>query len=150
MAAALAGAGQGYALGQNHDLNVTPFVDVMLVLLIVFMVAAPLATTAIQLDLPPDTPTAAPRPPTWLSIADNGALTITGPAAGGLVASRPATLESLPDVVWQSTGGEAPGTARVFVRADAHVRYGRFVAVLDRLRTGGYDHLGLISEQLPN
>ena len=57
MAAKLGGKrGSKYALGQNADINVTPFVDVMLVLLIIFMVSAPLATVAIKIDLPPATP----------------------------------------------------------------------------------------------
>ena len=72
MAAKLAGGGKGgYELGQNADINVTPFVDVMLVLLIIFMVAAPLATTSLKIDLPP---AQAPKNPTdkkppFLSIA---------------------------------------------------------------------------------
>ena len=57
MAARLAGRTSGkYDLGQNSDINVTPFVDVMLVLLIIFMVAAPMATVSIAVDLPPATP----------------------------------------------------------------------------------------------
>ena len=57
MAAKIGGGGGGkFDLGQNSDMNVTPFVDVMLVLLIIFMVVAPLATTSIRIDLPPATP----------------------------------------------------------------------------------------------
>src|ERR1700744_6279079 len=75
MAAKLAGGGKGkYELGQNADINVTPFVDVMLVLLIIFMVAAPMATTAIKIDLPP---AQAPKnqdqkKPTFISIRKGG------------------------------------------------------------------------------
>src|SRR5262245_41415764 len=92
MAMTLAGRGPGrYGLKQNSESNVTPFVDVMLVLLIVMMVAAPLATVSIKLDqaLPgPDVD--ASRPLTIVSIADNGALTIIKGAS-----SRPTSLDSM-------------------------------------------------------
>ncbi len=65
MAAKLAGAGGGdYAIKQNADINVTPFVDILLVLLIIFMVAVPMATTSIKLDIPPASkPRSRPRRP---------------------------------------------------------------------------------------
>ena len=65
--------GEKYNLGQNADINVTPFVDVMLVLLIIFMVSIPLATTAIKIDLPPaiNSPDTHVKP-TYLSIQQNG------------------------------------------------------------------------------
>src|SRR6201996_9247014 len=77
MAAKLTGGGKGkggYDIGQNADINVTPFVDVMLVLLIIFMVAAPLATTAIKIDLPPAQAPKNPdqMKPTFLSITKGG------------------------------------------------------------------------------
>src|SRR5205085_3126834 len=83
MAAKLSGSGSGrYDLGQNADINVTPFVDVMLVLLIIFMVAAPLATVSIKVDLPPATPPPpdAPKPkdPVYISIRSNGSLNLSG------------------------------------------------------------------------
>src|SRR5665213_869979 len=79
MAAKLAGGGKArYELGQNADINVTPFVDVMLVLLIIFMVAAPLATTAIKIDLPPAQAPKNPdqKKPTFLSITHGGVIYI--------------------------------------------------------------------------
>ena len=77
MAAKLAGGGGGskFDLGQNSDMNVTPFVDVMLVLLIIFMVVAPIATVSIRLDLPPakaPPPSEHDKPPTFISIQDSG------------------------------------------------------------------------------
>src|ERR1700710_1849325 len=75
MAAKLSGSGGGrYDLGQNAEINVTPFVDVMLVLLIIFMVAAPMATVAIKIDLPPATiPKEPPKhKPTFISIRKGG------------------------------------------------------------------------------
>ena len=70
MAAKLGGGGKKrFDLGQNADINVTPFVDVMLVLLIIFMVTAPLATVSIKIDIPPaKAPTTPSKPPTYVSI----------------------------------------------------------------------------------
>jgi biopolymer transport protein ExbD len=73
MAAQLSGpsGGSKFTVKQNADINVTPFVDIMLVLLIIFMVSAPMATTSIKLDLPPALPNPKnpPKPPTVLSLA---------------------------------------------------------------------------------
>ena len=75
MAAKLGGVKGGkYSLGQNADINVTPFVDVMLVLLIIFMVSIPAATVAIKIDLPPavNTPDTPKEKPTYISIQQDG------------------------------------------------------------------------------
>ena len=80
MAAKIGGGGGGkFDLGQNSDMNVTPFVDVMLVLLIIFMVVAPLATTSIRIDLPPATPPKDDKgkPPTFISIQDSGQIFVS-------------------------------------------------------------------------
>src|SRR5215469_6673495 len=86
MAAKLAGGKKGaYELGQNADINVTPFVDVMLVLLIIFMVAAPLATTALAIDLPPAQAPKNPqdqKKPTFLSITKGGIYVIPDASLG--------------------------------------------------------------------
>ena len=86
MGAKLGGGGGGrFDLGQNSDINVTPFVDVMLVLLIIFMVAIPAATVSIKLDLPPakEPPKNVPqKPPTYISLDNFGNLSVsfaTGP-----------------------------------------------------------------------
>ena len=84
MGAKLAGSGGSkYSLGQNSDINVTPFVDILLVLLIIFMVAVPMATVSIKLDLPPAVPPppgAKPKEPTFISISKTGDLFIGGNA----------------------------------------------------------------------
>src|SRR5579863_5075942 len=83
-----------FDLGQNSDINVTPFVDVMLVLLIIFMVAAPLATTSIRIDLPPakaPPPDQKQKPPTFISIQDGGALYVSF----GENQIKPTTMDTL-------------------------------------------------------
>ncbi|MGA0602472.1 biopolymer transporter ExbD [Caulobacter sp. KR2-114] len=129
-----------YALKQNAEINVTPFVDVMLVLLIVMMVTAPLATVAVNLDMPPATRTAS-APPTVLSVTDEGLFLTTGAAA------RPTTLAALPADLGRALGA-ASAHPRVMLRADRHVRYGRFMQVVNTMKASGYDRIGLINEAL--
>lgn len=127
-----------FALGNNADINVTPFVDVMLVLLIIFMVAAPLATVSIRLDLPPAVPTdAEPEEPVVVSIQRSGAVYI-GPdetSPNRLAADLNARF-----------GISTVTEERVFVRADEEVRYLSFMEVLNALQDGGYYQIALISE----
>jgi biopolymer transport protein ExbD len=140
MAAKLSGpGGKGkFDLGQNSDINVTPFVDVMLVLLIIFMVAAPLATVSIRLDLPPATPSEGePEEPVVVSIQRSGAVYI-GPDETS--ASRLAADLNTRFGITQVTD------ERVFVRADEQVRYVAFMEVLNALQDGGYYQIALISE----
>ena len=104
MAAKLSGGGKRkFNLGQNADINVTPFVDVMLVLLIIFMVTAPLATVSIKIDIPPaQAPTKPTKPPTYISIANNGQLFVsfaTGPTSTEM---HPTTLDTMAGSVAQS------------------------------------------------
>jgi biopolymer transport protein ExbD len=152
MAAKLSGGGKAkYDLGQNQDINVTPFVDVMLVLLIIFMVTAPLATVSIKIDIPPaQAPTTPTKPPTYISISQNGDLFVsfaTGPTSTEM---RPATLGGLASLVAASLGTSDPTSQQVFVRADQHVKYGVFMAVVNQLQEDGYYKLGLISEEVQN
>src|SRR5579863_7524735 len=97
MAAALAGGPKKkFDLGQNSDINVTPFVDVMLVLLIIFMVTAPLATVSIKIDIPPaQKPTNPTKPPTVISIAQDGSLQVSFATGPTTTENRPATLATL-------------------------------------------------------
>ena len=140
MAAKLSGpGGKGkFQLGNNSDINVTPFVDVMLVLLIIFMVAAPLATVSIRLDLPPAVPTEGPKEePTVVSIQRSGAIYI------GPTESSPARLAADLNTRF---GISQPTEERVFVRADEEVRYVQFMEVLNALQDGGYYQVALIGE----
>jgi len=141
MTAALAGARPAprqFKLAQKSDINVTPFVDVMLVLLIIFMVVAPLATTTIRLDLPRAAPGSGR--PLVLTISGDGAILLSDQA---LV--QPVTLDGLAGAL-AAKGGANPAAQQVFLRAAPHVRYGRFMEVMNRLQESGYYHVGLVSE----
>ncbi len=141
------GGGKKYDLGQNSEINVTPFVDVMLVLLIIFMVAAPLATVSIALDLPPAIPPSAdqpkPKEPTFISIQESGAI---------FIADKQTSLENLiADISDTMTAKGVTGNLmeeRVFVRADADVSYEQFMAVLNVLQANGFYKIGLINEDI--
>ncbi len=151
MAAKVGGGGKKskFDLGQNSDINVTPFVDVMLVLLIIFMVTAPLATVSIKIDIPPaKAPTTPSKPPTYISIADSGQLFVsfaTGPQSTEM---RPTTLPTMANMVAQSLGVANPTNEQVFIRADPHVKYGEFMSVVNQLQLDGYYKIGLISEEV--
>jgi biopolymer transport protein ExbD len=144
MAAKLSGGGGGkFGLNQNSDMNVTPFVDVMLVLLIIFMVAAPLATVAIKIDLPPATPNQ-PVPktkPVYISIREGEQIYLvdTPTALPRLGADLYAAL---------SPQGPNPKNETVLIRADRTVKYREFMDVVNQLQTDGYYRIGLISEDL--
>jgi biopolymer transport protein ExbD len=147
MGAKLGGSGSSrFDLGQNSEINVTPFVDVMLVLLIIFMVAAPLATVSIAVDLPPATPPPPgqkPKEPVFINVQKSGAL---------FLADRPTSLETLPSDLVGALAAKGvtgdPRQERVFIRADADVMYSDFMAVLNVLQGSGYFKVGLINEDI--
>ena len=122
-------------LDEQHEINVTPFIDVILVLLIIFMVAAPLATVDINVDLPPSTATAQQRPdePIFVTLQDDLSLTI-----GNEVVSR----EGLGSALDALTAGNRE--QRMFLRADKSVPYGEFMALLNQLRGAGYLKVALV------
>src|SRR5215469_18740232 len=98
MAAKLAGPGGGrFQVEMNHTINVTPFVDVMLVLLIIFMVAAPLASVSVKVDLPPANAKPQTKPPhlIYISIKKDGSL---------YVGDTLSDLSELPDALKLATG----------------------------------------------
>jgi biopolymer transport protein ExbD len=145
MGAKLAGGGKAkYELGQNADINVTPFVDVMLVLLIIFMVAAPMATVAIKIDLPPAQAPKEPtdKKPTFLSVRRGGELYVISTAA-----TQKIDLPNLGSVL-NTVLGANPTDQTVLVRADRDVRYADFMSVVNQLQKDGFYKVGLISENL--
>ena len=149
MAAKLAGGkgGSKFDLGQNSDMNVTPFVDVMLVLLIIFMVVAPIATVSIRLDLPPakaPPPNQHDKPPTFISIQDSGLIYVSF----GASSIKPSSMQTLGTDLAASLAVANPTNERIFIRADKHVRYRQFMDVINQLQEDGYFKIGLIAEDL--
>ncbi len=129
------GGGEGDDLDLNHEINVTPFIDVILVLLIIFMVAAPLSTVDVPVDLPSANATPQPRPqkPLFLTVKPDLSL-----ALGETITSREALGPSLDAV----TSGDR--TQRVFLRADKAVSYGDLMGVMNALRQAGYLKIALV------
>ena len=147
MAAKLGGGGSGrFDLGQNSDINVTPFVDVMLVLLIIFMVAIPAATVSIKLDLPPAIPPppgAKVEEPVLINIQQGGSIFI-----GDKATSQDGLVADLSQVLSQKDPTKQPTDQRVYIRADRQVRYGDFMAVMNILQGNGFYQVALINEEL--
>jgi biopolymer transport protein ExbD len=126
-------------LVETHEINVTPFIDVMLVLLIIFMVAAPLATVDVPVDLPTSTAVPQPRPDKPLFLTIKADLTL---ALGNDALAREA-LESTLDEATNSNK-----EARVFLRADRTVDYGEVMAVMNELRAAGYLKVALVGLEM--
>ena len=147
MGAKLGGQGGGrFDLGQNSDINVTPFVDVMLVLLIIFMVAIPAATVSIKLDLPPAIP-----PPPGTKVKEPILINIQ--AGGGVfIGTAPTSLPSLPADLSRTLSADdptlPPTQQRVYIRADKQVRYGDFMSVMNTLQGNGFYQVALINEEI--
>ena len=125
----------GDDLSENHEINVTPFIDVMLVLLIIFMVAAPLATVDVNVDLPASTAKPAERPEEPLYLTVKGDLSLN---LGNDVVAREALAASID----RQTGGKKD--TRIFLRADKAVDYGHFMEIMNLLRDAGYLKIALV------
>ena len=122
-------------LAESHEINVTPFIDVMLVLLIIFMVAAPLATVDVPVELPTSTVERQMKPdkPVYLTLKSDLSLVL-----GDTPVARDALVQAL---------DAATGTRkqeRVFLRADKSVPYGELMQAMNLLRSAGYLKVALV------
>jgi biopolymer transport protein ExbD len=124
----------------QHEINVTPFIDVMLVLLIIFMVAAPLATVDIGVNLPASTAPEQPRPdkPVFVTIREDQTI-----AVGQTIVSA----ETLTSALDAATNNHKDET--IFVRADKSLSYGELMGVMNTMRDGGYLKLALVGLETP-
>jgi biopolymer transport protein ExbD len=122
-------------LEENHDINVTPFIDVMLVLLIIFMVAAPLSTVDINVDLPASTaqPQQRPDKPVFVTIKPD--LTLA-------VGDSQVSQDGLAAAVIAATGGDKQ--QRIFLRGDKSIAYGHVMEMMNVLRKAGYLKIALV------
>jgi biopolymer transport protein ExbD len=122
--------------GETHEINVTPCIDVILVLLIIFMVAAPLSTVDLPVSLPSSTATPQKKPdkPTYVSIKSDLAVAIGENLVKRVDLIR--SLDAMPD---------ASKDRFIFLRADRAVPYGDLMDVLEILRAGGYAKIKLVA-----
>ncbi len=122
-------------LAEAHEINVTPFIDVILVLLIVFMVAAPLATVDMAVDLPVSSakPSTRPDKPIYLVIKADHAIALD---------NKPVAVKDLAKALDDQFHGDKG--QRIYIQADKTVDYGDLMSVMNVLRGGGYLKIGLV------
>lgn len=125
--------------GEMHEINVTPFIDVMLVLLIIFMVAAPLATVDVKVNLPASSSQPQPRPekPVYLSVKEDKSM---------FIGNDPVTRETMVNTLNTLTEGKKDTT--IFFRADKTVDYETMMNVMDTLHQAGYLKIGLVGQEV--
>jgi biopolymer transport protein ExbD len=135
MAGSLKASTENDDLADNHEINVTPFIDVMLVLLIIFMVAAPLSTVDVAVDLPTSNAQQQPRPnePIFLTVKSD--LTL-------VFGNDPIARDALKPTLDGKTQGNTD--ERIFLRADKAVSYGDLMEVMSLLRNAGYLKIALV------
>jgi len=126
-------------LVEVHDINVVPFIDVVLVLLIIFMVAAPLATVDVAVDLPSLTvpPQQRPPKPVYLTLKADGTLAL---------GDNPVPRDGLADILATATNGDKG--ERIFLRGDRAVPYGEVMEVMNDLRRAGYLKVALVGMEM--
>ena len=125
--------------GRMSDINVTPFVDVMLVLLIIFMVAAPMLTVGVPVELPRTSAGALPaeqEEPLSITLTSDGTVLI--------MSSEIDPNELIPRL--RAIAAERRDN-KVFLRADGTIPYERVVQIMGALNSGGFNNIGLVTEQ---
>jgi biopolymer transport protein ExbD len=145
------GGGKRGRMEVTADPNVIPFIDVMLVLLIIFMIAAPISSVDIEVDMPTSRiePSKRPPRPTWISVTES---------AGGVevyVMNDPVTLANLGQATYDAVKQNSPQIAdddfeikdqRIYIRADSGLPYRNVVRVMNQLQNRGFTKIGLVAE----
>jgi biopolymer transport protein ExbD len=152
MAGKVSGGGKGGRAEVTADPNVIPFIDVMLVLLIIFMIAAPISSVDIEVNMPTSRiePSKRPPRPTWVSINMD-------PAGGTqvFVMNDPVTLDTLGQATYDAVKVNEPRIAnddyeikdqRIYIRADGEIEYRAVVRVMNRLQDRGFTKIGFVAE----
>lgn len=140
MGAKLSSGGGGKGIPEaNSEINVTPFVDIMLVLLIIFMVAAPLATVSVEVKLPRAVapPQENPPKPVFISIQNDGDV---------FLGDFRTSTSSLGDDLRVQIRTRNPEEERIYIRADTQTRYGDFMQVMNALQDNGFYSVALVGE----
>jgi biopolymer transport protein ExbD len=122
-------------LDEAHEINVTPFIDVMLVLLIIFMVAAPLSTVDVNVDLPASTAQPSQRPDKPIFVTIKPDLTLN-------IGDTQVSQEGLAAALDAASGGDR--SQRIFLRGDKTIAYGSVMDMMNLLRKAGYLKIALV------
>lgn len=135
----------------NASMNVVPYIDVMLVLLVIFMVTTPMLTTGVNVDLPKaktDSLTTGAQMPVIVSLQSNGEITISYENNTDLPVTEPELIDTL--VRLQSQAGEGDGV-KVMINADQNNQYGMIMQLMANLQQAGVQKVGLLTaDPLPN
>ena len=151
MAGKLSGGGKSGRAEVNADPNVIPFIDVMLVLLIIFMIAAPISSVDIAVDMPTSKidPSRRPPKPTWISMTDDAS------GVRVFVMNDEVTLDQLGEATFEAVKINSPQIAndefelmdqRIYIRADGTTAYRNVVRVMNRLQDKGFTKIGFVAE----
>lgn len=138
-------SGGGSSSGLQSEINVTPMVDIMLVLLIIFMVVTPLLQSGVTVTLPQGD-----NPVEDAGIIKDSAIVVAVPAAGQFYMGRDlmASKEKLIEVIKKRMDGLKPSDPRiVYIKGGVNVPYGEIVNVVDSVREAGFDQIGLVAEK---
>ena len=135
---------KGSSFSESSEINVTPFVDVMLVLLIIFMVAAPLAAVNVKVEMPISNANADTKSssPIYISLQQTGAVYIGD--------NRIPSIYEVGDRLERDVPVEKRETTKLMLRADAGVAYKRVLELMNRLRDGGFYKISLVGLESVN
>ena len=133
--------GKNSAFSESSDINVTPFVDVMLVLLIIFMVAVPIATVNVKVNFPDSNAAAESKAsaPVWISMTKSGGYYIGDRRFGSVSEVSNELIAEIP--VSQRD------TTRLFLRGDAELPYKNVLDLMNELKTGGFYKISLVGHE---